>query len=116
MLARRGDWISQLRFLSKSYPLSLFVACLILFSTETALSQVAPIAGEPTWARLANSAEEPQNWLTYFGNNRAWSYSSLDQITHTNVGDLVPVWTFAAGDAQMGLVATPLVMEGIMYL
>jgi alcohol dehydrogenase (cytochrome c) len=28
----------------------------------------------------------------------------------------VPVWTFAAGDAQMGLVATPLLMEGIMYL
>jgi alcohol dehydrogenase (cytochrome c) len=71
---------------------------------------------QPTWSRLDHTDKEPQNWLTYFGNNRAWSYSTLGQITRTNVKNLAPVWTFAAGDVEKGLVATPLVMDGVMYL
>jgi alcohol dehydrogenase (cytochrome c) len=73
-------------------------------------------AQEPTWSRLDHSEREPQNWLTYFGNNEAWSYSSLDQIGPKNVKNLAPAWTFATGDADIGLTTAPLVMDGVMYL
>jgi len=46
-------------------------------------------AAELTPARIA--AAEPQNWLTFFGNYQAWSYSSLDQINRRTVKNLMPV-------------------------
>ena len=69
-----------------------------------------------TSSRLVDTGKEPQNWLTYFGNYAAWSYSSLDQITRQNVKQLVPVWAFPTGELRGGLMATPLVADGVMYL
>jgi alcohol dehydrogenase (cytochrome c) len=70
----------------------------------------------PASARPNPADKQSSNWSTYFGNNKAWSYSSLDQIARGNVKNLVPVWTFAAGDVRPGLVSTPLVMDGVLYL
>lgn len=67
-------------------------------------------------SRLVAAGKEPENWLTYFGNYAAWSYSSLDQITRQNVKQLVPVWAFSTGELRGGLMATPLVADGVMYL
>ena len=74
------------------------------------------LAQEPTAARLARADREPQNWLTYGGNNQAWRYSALDQITRANVARLKPVWSFETGETRGGLNATPLVMDGVLYL
>src|SRR5450759_1771712 len=71
---------------------------------------------EITSSRLVDAGKEPQNWLTYFGNYAAWSYSSLDQITRQNVKQIVPVWAFPTGELRGGLMATPLVADGVMYL
>jgi len=71
---------------------------------------------EITSSRLVDAGKEPQNWLTYFGNYAAWSYSSLDQVTRQNVKRLVPVWAFSTGELRGGLMATPLVADGVMYL
>ena len=78
-------------------------------------------AQEPTAARIEASEKEPQNWLTYYGNYGAWSYSRLDQITRANVKQLVPVWAFPTGFPpssipRWGLEAAPLVMGGVLYL
>jgi alcohol dehydrogenase (cytochrome c) len=54
------------------------------------------------------------NWPSFFGNSQAWSYSGLDQINAGNVGGLVPVWAFSTG--EVGLGATPLVVDGVLYL
>jgi len=72
-------------------------------------------------ARIAQSGKEPQNWLTYYGNYAAWSYSALNQVNHDNVRELVPVWSFAAGfpsnpSLRPGLEAAPLVVDGVLYL
>src|SRR6202051_1911012 len=72
--------------------------------------------GDLTGERLVNARKEPQNWATYFGAYDAWRYSSLDQIRADNVKNLVPVWAFQTGKVEGGLNATPLVVDGIMYL
>jgi alcohol dehydrogenase (cytochrome c) len=66
--------------------------------------------------RLNNAAREPHNWLTYGGTYQFWRYSPLDQINRSNVKKLVPVWSFETGVIEGGLQATPLVVDGVMYL
>jgi hypothetical protein len=46
----------------------------LLVATRAAGQEVTP-------ERLVHAGKEPQNWLTFFGNYRAWSYSPLNQIT-----------------------------------
>jgi PQQ-dependent dehydrogenase (methanol/ethanol family) len=70
--------------------------------------------GGVTAERLAKAADEPQNWLTYWGTYHATHYSGLKEITPANVGGLRAAWTFAMpGDAV--LQTTPLVVDGVMY-
>jgi alcohol dehydrogenase (cytochrome c) len=64
----------------------------------------------------AESGPAAANWERYFGNDNAWSYSGLGQIDRQNVGKLVPAWAFSAGANQNGLSATPLVINGVLYL
>ncbi|MDQ3012789.1 MAG: PQQ-binding-like beta-propeller repeat protein, partial [Acidobacteriota bacterium] len=74
------------------------------------------MAQEPSWQRLINSDKEPQNWLSYGGNYAAHRFSALDQVTRENVKTLAPVWMFQTGEVRGGLNATPIVMDGVMYL
>jgi alcohol dehydrogenase (cytochrome c) len=83
--------------------------CAIFFAASSAPAQ------EVTARRLEQADNEPQNWLTYYGNYRAWSYSALNQITRGNVKQLAPVWAFATG-GQGGLEAAPLEADGVLYL
>jgi PQQ-dependent dehydrogenase (methanol/ethanol family) len=72
-------------------------------------------AGPPSAARLAASAAEPQNWLTYWGSYASHHFSELKQVTKANVGALQAQWA-AALPGQSALQATPLVADGIMYV
>jgi alcohol dehydrogenase (cytochrome c) len=78
----------------------MLAACLLLGVSTS-------IAG---MARGADSA----NWPSFFGNDQAWSYSPLDQINRDNVKHLSAAWAFST--AEKGLGATPLVVDGTMYL
>ncbi len=84
--------------------------------------RACPVAAQDaTTLRIEHAENEPQNWLTYYGNYGAWSYSSLNQITRENVKQLVPVWAFQAGyptnpSLRAGLEAAPLVVDGVLYL
>ena len=91
------------------------------------LSMILCLAGavaaqDATTSRIEHADKEPQNWLTFYGNYRGWSYSPLNQITRENVKNIVPVWTFPAGfptgtaGLRPGLEAAPLVVDGILYL
>ena len=82
---------------------------------------LASSAQEPTAARIERADQEPQNWLTYYGNYAAWSYSSLNQVNRENVKRLLPVWALSAGyptnrSLRPGLEAAPLVVDGVLYL
>ena len=75
-------------------------------------------AGKWGWiddARMANADHEPQNWLMHSGNNKAYRYSGLDQITPDNVKNLKPVWSLDL-DTNRGQEATPIVVDGVAYI
>jgi alcohol dehydrogenase (cytochrome c) len=94
---------------------NLSVLLLLLAGTRFARAQ------EAATNRIERAEQEPQNWLTYYGNYSAWSYSPLNRITRDNVKQLVPVWAFAAGipthaSLRAGLESAPLVVDGVLYI
>jgi len=56
------------------------------------------------------------DWPHYGGSQFSWRYSALDQINTSNVKNLLPAWIFQTGDYSEGLQATPIVVDGVMYL
>jgi alcohol dehydrogenase (cytochrome c) len=73
------------------------------------------LSAQVTYERLAAAAQEPQNWLTYSATYNSQRYSALDRITPRNVKTLEQKWVFQAESLQK-FEATPLVIDGIMYL
>ena len=64
---------------------------------------------------LANADDVPENWITYGGNYSEDRYSSLTQINKENADQLGLAWTLNLG-TKRGIEATPLVVDGIMFL
>ena len=56
------------------------------------------------------------DWPSFGGTQLAWRYSALDQINTANVKNLAPAWIFQTGDYADNLQATPIVIDGVMYL
>src|SRR5438128_12461207 len=56
------------------------------------------------------------DWPSYGGTHAALRYSALNQISTSNVKALAPAWIFQTGDYENGLQATPIVIDGIIYL
>src|SRR5205085_210526 len=68
--------------------------------------------------RILNANKEPQNWLTYGGTLFNQRYSLLNQITIDNVKNLELQWVLQvrALDGISKFEATPLVVDGVMYV
>ena len=56
------------------------------------------------------------DWPSYGGTLAAWRYSELDQIHSGNVSRLRPAWVFQTGDYDNALQATPIIVDGIIYV
>ena len=54
------------------------------------------------------------DWLMVRGNYQGWSYSSLDEITRENVGDLRLAWAWAMNDGTNQ--PMPVAHDGVLYL
>ena len=65
--------------------------------------------------RLSAAAQDPNNWLMYGRDYTNQRFSPLDSVRRENVGRLVPVWSFQTGVPD-GLEATPLFVDGVIYL
>ena len=86
----------------------------------TALLSVSPLWATPALAANASDTE----WPTY-GNDAGGSrYADVDQITPSNVAELVRAWTYRTGDLgdgfpsreRMAFEATPILLNGVLYL
>ncbi len=66
-------------------------------------------------SRLERADREPHNWLTYNGTYQSQHHSRLDGIGLSNVGDLELEWVYQAASTDK-FQATPLVVDGVMYL
>ena len=75
----------------------------------------ASLSAQVTFDRLQKTDQEPQNWLTYSGNNLGQRYSALTQLTPSNIGNLEMKWAFQARSLEK-FESTPLVVDGIMYV
>src|SRR5271165_2816900 len=87
--------------------------------TKLALLLTAAISAvnaraQVTFDRILNSAQEPQNWLTYSGDYYGHRFSTLDQINVDNVKSLAAKWVYQTG-ATGKFETTPLVVDGILY-
>jgi alcohol dehydrogenase (cytochrome c) len=93
-------------------------------SFNAASPGVAPNAAQNvTYDRLTRARSEPQNWMTYYGTYDGQRYSALDQINAGNVANLGVAWVFQHGPmtlmpahATYAFEATPIVVDGIMYV
>src|SRR5215467_7995248 len=90
---------------------SLLSALLIAVA---ALAAAQTPSGPVTFERIQNANREPQNWLTYSGNNMGQRYSPLTQITAQNVKNLELAWLWQARSVEK-YEATSIVLDGILY-
>jgi alcohol dehydrogenase (cytochrome c)/quinohemoprotein ethanol dehydrogenase len=66
-------------------------------------------------ARIVNAERDPANWLTYGRTYSEQRYSPLRQITVDNAKQLGLTW-YADLDTNRGQEATPLVIDGVLYV
>jgi quinoprotein glucose dehydrogenase len=74
----------------------------------------------------AQQTRAPGDWITFGGDAGSTKYSSLDQITAENVGDLEIAWTWKTPDSNITkdnrlirpgqFKATPLAINGVLYM
>jgi quinohemoprotein ethanol dehydrogenase len=68
-----------------------------------------------THERLLRAAEEPGQWMARGGDYRNLQHSALTQVTTQNVASLGLAW-FMDMDTRRGVSATPIVVDGVMYV
>ncbi|HYP13870.1 MAG TPA: PQQ-binding-like beta-propeller repeat protein, partial [Bryobacteraceae bacterium] len=73
------------------------------------------LQAQVTDQRLRQAEREPHNWLTYNGSYASTHNSSLSQIRPDNVQRMELKWVWQSS-LPAKLQATPLVVDGIMYL
>src|SRR5258706_12953201 len=82
--------------MSMRYP---FLGTLLLTAVAGLAIAQTP-SGPITFERIQNSNREPQNWLTYSGNNMGQRYSPLTQVTPQNVQNLELAWLWQARSVE----------------
>ena len=78
---------------------------------------VAPKSGAAAvdMARLMNSSEEPEMWLSYGGSYDETRHSSLASVNGDTIQELGVGWVYTM-DKPRGAEATPIVVDGVMYV
>jgi len=66
-------------------------------------------------ARIEGADQDSANWMTYGRTYSEQRFSPLSKITADNVGQLGLAW-FADLETNRGQEATPLVIDGVMYI
>ena len=70
------------------------------------------ITPSPAWTNAQLSAPAGDNWLEYYGGLTGDRYSSLNQITTSNVSTLKEVWHMSLGTCTAALIAGTPVIPG----
>ncbi|HEX2237900.1 MAG TPA: PQQ-dependent dehydrogenase, methanol/ethanol family [Gammaproteobacteria bacterium] len=90
---------------------------------EALRGSAPPVAQAVTFDAIMRARSQPQNWLTYYGTYDGQRFSPLNQINTTNVRRLRPAWIFQSGviglianPATYSFVASPIVVDGVMFV
>ena len=76
---------------------------------------IAKVVGAVQDQQIAKIDDNSGDWLTYGRNYGEERYSPLSQITKENVNQLGLAWSINLGTSR-GIEATPLVVDGIMFI
>ena len=90
-----------------------FVFCFAAGAIEPARAAVS--AANVDTARLIGADQDPANWMTYGRTYSEQRFGPLAQITADNV-NLVGLAWYADFDINRGQEATPLIIDGVMYV
>jgi quinohemoprotein ethanol dehydrogenase len=91
------------------------LAALFALVLATAPAAQARPAADVDSARLAQADREPGNWMSHGRTYGEQRFSPLDRITAQNAGQLGLAW-FVDLDTSKGQEATPLVIDGVLYV
>ena len=103
------------KFRSRGLPALLVIGVAAGILVATASSNQATkraINPSPAWSNAQLSAPAGDNWLEYYGDLSGDRYSSLNQITTSNVGTLKQVWQTSLGTCTASLIAGDPVVTG----
>jgi quinohemoprotein ethanol dehydrogenase len=106
----RGPESLGLKLLTRS-ALALLLAAASWGSSHAAESDTKPVDG----ARIENGDGEARNWLSYGRTYDEQRYSPLKRINADNAKNLGLAW-FADLETNRGQEATPLVVDGVVYI
>jgi quinohemoprotein ethanol dehydrogenase len=79
-------------------------------SSHRAVSKA--ITPSPLWTRKQLNAPSADNWILHYGNLLGTRYSSLKQITTSNVSSLKQVWQISLGTCTASIIAGDPVIPG----
>ena len=100
----------------------LLFAAAVLLAPASASAQSAPSfpgVGRPTQQELVSTRMGGKDWITYGGALSNERYSSLTQITPSNVGSLKGAWMTRLNSgrgSKYKFEADPIVIDGVMYI
>jgi quinohemoprotein ethanol dehydrogenase len=102
---------------SSARHLSLSACAMLLLAACHAQDTARPARqfGQVDERRLAQADREPQNWLTKGRDRNETFYSPLARISDRNATQLGLAWEYQTQTAR-GLEATPIVVDGVMYV
>jgi quinohemoprotein ethanol dehydrogenase len=100
-------------FNSISLPTAFLAATIALYGCAANDTAVNPAA--VNGARLTAADSEPGQWMSHGRTYDEQRFSPLDKISTTNVKDLGLSW-FADLDTYRGQEATPIVVDGVLYV
>jgi quinohemoprotein ethanol dehydrogenase len=105
----------SLLYASAGLALGGFLGLAACDAPTSALPEASTAGAELNTDRIIAAASTPEEWLSYGGGYEEQRHSLLDQITPENVGDLDVAWTYDL-DTSRGVEATPIVVDGVMYV
>ncbi|MGB0907491.1 MAG: PQQ-dependent dehydrogenase, methanol/ethanol family [Maricaulaceae bacterium] len=73
------------------------------------------IAASVNTDRIINAAKTPEEWLSYGGGYEEQRHSLLTQINEETLKDVGAAWTYDL-QTHRGVEATPIVVDGVMYV
>ncbi len=97
-----------------------FVSILILTNCvpepeKGSMEHLVKVTEQVNTERLISADATPEDWLSYGKNYNEDRFSPLDQITKSNIDSLGLAWSINLG-TKRGIEATPIVVNGIMYV
>ena len=92
--------------------LTLIAVGVIASAASSQRAVTKTITPSPAWTSAQLSAPAGDNWLEYYGSLNGNRYSSLNQITTSNVSTLKQVWQMSLGTCTASIIAGDPVIPG----